>query len=218
MGILNDIARRECTDKSSEFHNYCRKYEKYLPFARDEKIKLLEIGVFRGESLRMWKDYFFNSCIIGIDIDRKCMQYKEERIMIEIGSQRDGWFLASTIQKYKQFDLVIDDGSHVNSDMLFSFNKLFPYVVHGGVYVIEDCCTSYWKKFGGSYKGKDTSIEFCKDLVDDVNFRGLYSRHGSKYARKEEALIPLSLEVQPECRVDIESINFMNGLILITKR
>jgi hypothetical protein len=138
--------------------------------------------------------------------------------MIEIGSQRDGWFLAGIIQKYKQFDLIIDDGSHVNSDMLFSFNKLFPQVVHGGVYVIEDCCTSYWKKYGGAYKGKDTSIEFCKSLVDDVNFRGLFSRHGSKYSRKEDTLIPLSLEVQPECRIDIESINFLNGLIIITKR
>jgi hypothetical protein len=219
MGTLDKIAKYYNTDKSSENHNYCVKYEKYLPFNRFDKLKILEIGVLYGNSLKTWKDYFYNSKIIGIDIDSNCTNYIEDRIDIEIGSQTDKDFLELISNKYGPFDLIVDDGSHINSDVIFSFENLFSNLKSQGVYVIEDCTTSYWDEYGGGYLKTSGSVEYFKKLSDDINFRGLMNmNYKIVHARREDILIDLSLSVQPDCRVDIESINFLNGIIIITKR
>ena len=87
MSTLNDIAKYYGTDKSDEVHNYCVKYEKYLPFNRYDKIKILEIGILDGKSLKTWKEYFYNSEIVGIDITPECKKYEEDNIKIFINSQ-----------------------------------------------------------------------------------------------------------------------------------
>lgn len=218
MNTLDSIAKSHGTDKSSEVHNYCAKYEKYLPFKRCDKIKILEIGVFNGQSLKTWSEYFYNSEVVGIDIDPNCKAYEGGRIHIEIESQTNLTFLDSVCQKYGEFDLIIDDGSHINADVIATFNHLFKKLKSGGVYIVEDSCTSYWKDFGGGYLKHDSTIEFFKRLIDDVNFRGLeYSDKNIFWYRGEKYLTKLSEESQPSCRIDIESINFLNSLILITK-
>lgn len=220
MNTLDIIANFYGTDKSSHLHNYCDKYEKYLRFNRYDKLKILEIGVLRGESVRTWHDYFYRSEIIGIDILPECKQYEQDRIYIEIGSQIDEDFLSSVSQKHGPFDMILDDGSHMNSHVIYSFEHLFSSVKSGGVYIVEDCTTSYWSDFGGGYLKEGTSMEYFKKLSDDVNFRGLEyveNMQMNRY-RKESDLIPYSQKIQPSCRVDIESINFLNGIIIITKR
>ena len=79
MSTLDNLAKSYGTDKSSEIHNYCVKYEKYLPFNRYDKLNILEIGVLDGKSLKTWKEYFYRSNILGIDITPECKQYEEER-------------------------------------------------------------------------------------------------------------------------------------------
>lgn len=111
MSILDDIGRAYRTDKASGVHDYCRKYEKYLPFKRNDNLKIFEIGVLGGLSLKMWKDYFYNSHILGIDIVSECKKYEEERISIEIGSQIDENFLQDICKTYGTFDMILDDGS-----------------------------------------------------------------------------------------------------------
>jgi hypothetical protein len=215
MSTLDRIAKSHGTDKSSEHHNYCVKYEKYLPFDRYDTLKILEIGVLNGKSLKTWKEYFYMSHIVGIDIDPNCKQYEEEKISIEIGSQYDNNFLREVSEKYGPFDMILDDGSHLNSHVTYSFQHLWNGVKSGGVYIVEDCGTAYWEEYEGGYLKPTTSIETFKSLVDDVNFRGLKARG---YARREDWLVELSKTTQPNCMVDIESINFLNGIIIITKR
>lgn len=219
MSLLDKLAIIRGTDKSSETHNYCVKYEKYLPFKRTDRLKLLEIGVLNGESLRMWKDYFFLSEIIGIDINKDCKQHEEDRIKVEIGSQTDKEFLIDLGERYGNFDMILDDGSHINNDIIFSFEKLFKYVKPGGIYIVEDACTSYWEDYGGGYRKDGTSIEYFKKLIEDVNLRGLinFEYDGNSHARREDKSIPYVLKHHPECITDIESINFLNGIIIITK-
>ena len=218
MSILDNLAIIRNTDKSSLIHNYCVKYEKYLPYKRTDKLKILEIGVLNGESLRMWKDYFILSDIIGIDINTDCKKYDEERITVEIGSQTDLNFLWEIGEKYEMFDMILDDGSHINNDVIFSFEQLFKYVKPGGIYVVEDTCTSYWADYGGGHRKDGTSVEFFKGLVDDVNLRGLINYDfNNVHARREDKMIPYVQKHQPQCMIDIESINFLNGIIIITK-
>jgi hypothetical protein len=219
MSTLDRLAKLYGTDKSSDNHNYCVKYEKYLPFNRYDKINILEIGILDGKSLLTWKDYFYRSNILGVDINPDCKQYEEERITVEIGSQADGNFLSRVWQQYGPFDMILDDGSHMNSHMIYSFEHLWGSVKSGGVYVIEDIGCSYWEDYEGGYLKETSSVEYFKRLSDDVNFRGLMNfNHTNVHARREDVLEGLSKQVQPGCKTDIESINFLNGIIIITKR
>ncbi|CAB4159108.1 AdoMet_MTases domain containing protein [uncultured Caudovirales phage] len=217
---LDDIARRLGTDKSSEIHNYCKKYEKYFPFDRDSKIRILEIGVLDGQSLNTWSEYFYNAEIVGIDINPSCKQYEGGRISVEIGSQNDRTFLEWLIQKYGNFDLIIDDGSHLQPDIITSFNVLFDSINSGGIYVVEDSVTSYWHEYyEGGLRRSGTAVEFFKDLADDASFHGQYQRTISNLgARREDSLIQQTLQLNLPIRVDVESVNFLNSIIIITKR
>jgi hypothetical protein len=219
MSTLNKIAQSHGTDKSSDIHNYCVKYQKYLPFNRYDNLNILEIGVLNGKSLKTWKDFYYRSNIIGIDIEPTAVQYAEENISIEIGSQADGKFLNDVGTKYSSFDMILDDGSHLNSHVIFSFEHLFGFLKSGGVYVVEDTCTAYWEEYEGGYLKPTTSVEYFKKLSDDVSFRGLMNFNSPNvHARREDWLIDLSKQTQPDCRTDIESITFMNGIILINKK
>jgi len=219
MSTLDRLAKAYGTDKSSDNHNYCVKYEKYIPFKRYSKITMLEIGVLDGESVRTWKEYFYRSHIVGIDIEPKCKEHEESRISIEIGSQYDGNFLSRVWQQYGPFDIILDDGSHMNEHVIYSFEHLWGSVKSGGVYIIEDCGTSYWSDWNGGYLKSDSMMEYFKKLADDVNFRGLQNfDKPNVHARREDWLTDLSKQTQPGCVTDIESITFLNGIIIITKR
>lgn len=221
MRPLNKIAQFYGTDKSSEIHNYCEKYEKYLPFNRLEPLVMLEIGVLDGKSLLTWREYFPNATIIGIDIDSRCKQFEDadKKIFVEIGSQNDVNFLQTVIDKYGQFDIILDDGSHMNNDVLISFYKLFSSIKPQGVYVVEDCTTSYWQDYGGGYRQEGTTVETFKGLIDDVNFNGqLQQEFWNVHARREDYLTKQTIERGLGIRTDIESIQFLNGIIIVTKR
>lgn len=219
MNSLDEIAIKNGTDKSSKIHNYCVKYEKYFNFNRNENLKILEIGVLNGDSLRTWSEFYPNSVIVGIDIDEQCIVHESEKIKIEIGSQIDENFLNNVIEKYGEFDLILDDGSHLQSHMIKSFEILFPYVKKNGIYVVEDVCCSYWDKYEGGFRKNGTSIEYFKDIIDDVNFNGEMAENFNYiHARREDLLIEQTKSKNNRIRTDIESINFMNSIIIITKR
>lgn len=219
MSILDELGIKYGTDKSSLSHNYCDKYDKVLPFNRNETLAIMEIGVQGGNSIKMWEEYFYKSNIIGIDILPECKKLETDRIKIEIGSQYDGEFLTEVGKKYGNFNMILDDGSHQNEHVIFSFEMLFPYIEPGGVYIVEDVCTSYWEYYGGGLLKYGSMMEYFKGLLDDVNFRGLvnYDNPENVNARREDLLIPYSEKVQSDCITNIESINFLNGIIIITK-
>ena len=221
MRSLNKIAKSMGTDKSSDIHNYCEKYEKWLPFNRLEPLKILEIGVLYGESLITWREYYPNATIIGIDIMESCKQYEnpDNGVFVEIGSQDDPEFLKMVAEKWGPFDMILDDGSHINRHVIVSFTHLIDHVKPEGVYVVEDCATSYWEEWEGGFRNQGSSVEFCKRLVDDVNFNGqMQDDFWNVHARREDYLTSQTIRKQLPIRTDIESVNFLNGIIIITKR
>ena len=82
---LDELASKYNSDKKPESHNYTKIYFHYFSKIKHEKIKLLEIGVFNGASIKMWKDFFPNATIYGLDNNSSCKQYDSERIKIFIG-------------------------------------------------------------------------------------------------------------------------------------
>lgn len=219
---LDKLAFKYWTDKNSSHHDYCRKYEKYLPFGRNENIKILEIGVLQGNSLKVWSEYYKNSTVVGVDCDVNCKQYEDkDRIFVEIGSQNDVEFLTNISNKYGPFDFILDDCSHVQNLTIESFEILFPLLKDGGIYVIEDTCCSYWHSHGGGYKKEGTSIEYFKNMVDDVNFRGnfLEKQYSDFYhIRRDDLHIKQVKDKKLDIRTDIESITFLNSIIMMHKR
>ena len=146
-------------------------YEKYFSRFQKSEINILEIGVDEGHSLRIWREFFPKAKICGIDILEK--KFTIENVEILKGDQSDFNFLGSLINKYKNFDIIIDDGSHQSKHIIKSFNFLFPYLNTNGIYVIEDLQTSYIPRFGGSrinLKKKFSSMNFLKSLTDSINY------------------------------------------------
>jgi hypothetical protein len=148
MKKLNAIGAKYGTDKGDSGHtfkdqNYLDIYHEYVKSFRQEAFNFLEIGVRDGASMRMWSDYFPNATIIGLDIDPSCKDVEKGRdnINIEIGSQEDEEFLNEIIEKYKSFKVILDDGSHINTMIMKSFNVLNKYVEN--FYIIEDLANSY---------------------------------------------------------------------------
>jgi 23S rRNA U2552 (ribose-2'-O)-methylase RlmE/FtsJ len=161
--------------------HYFEIYEKHFNKFRNKKISLLEIGVGQGGSLQMWKNYFGeNISIVGLDILPHCKDYEEPQIKIEIGSQYDTIVLDDLIAKYQNFDIIIDDGSHINDHVIFTFNHLFKHLNEDGVYLIEDVHTSYVESFGGGLRKKGSFVEFVKDMIDEVNMFST-DHHNAKY-------------------------------------
>lgn len=99
------------------------------------------------------------------------------------------------------------------TDKSSEFHNIKP----GGLYIVEDVCTSYWEEFGGGLLKNVTTMEYFKKLTDDINFRGLPYYINNQVVRREDVLIPYSEKIQPDCITNIESINFLNGIIILTK-
>jgi hypothetical protein len=171
---LNRLAALYETDKWGE-HWYTQHYQRYLAPMRRSRIKLLEIGVggykdsnSGGESLRMWASFFRAGRIVGIDIEDK-RHFAGGRIDIRQCDQTDAVGLTKLSEEYGGFNLVVDDGSHLNEHVIATFHVLFPLLCDGGIYAIEDVQTSYWPSWGGGPRAPQTTMEFFKGLADGLN-------------------------------------------------
>ena len=159
---------------SDKWEQYLHVYNKHFRHFIDENkpVNLLEIGVFKGGSLELWGEYLpENSKIIGIDINPECadIKFNNENIEVIIGSASDKDFINKHFKDAK-FDIIIDDGSHICSDVITSFEEFFPKLNYGGIYIVEDLHTSYWPKYEGGYYNKNSSINYFKDIIDSLNF------------------------------------------------
>ena len=132
---LDEIAIANGTDKSSLCHDYCNDYDDaikaYLKTFDVESVSLLEIGVWTGASLKMWKDYFsgigVKHKIVGIDLNPNARQYADDLrdVFVEIGDQSDEGFLSNVAERHGPFDIILDDGSHFSDHQKKSFLCLF---------------------------------------------------------------------------------------------
>ncbi|WP_394619047.1 class I SAM-dependent methyltransferase [Lentzea sp. JNUCC 0626] len=175
---LNALAAKHVADKWGLWHWFTPHYDRHFARLRAEPVRVLEIGIggYRdpdvgGGSLRMWRDYFPRGHVFGVDYFAK-NGLDEERITTVQGSQDDPDFLRALASEHGPFDIVIDDGSHINGHILTTFRELFPHVRNGGVYVIEDLWTAYAPGYGGqetSSAGEGTSIGLLKSVVDALH-------------------------------------------------
>jgi hypothetical protein len=150
--------------------HYFEIYERHLARYRGSDVVLVEIGVYQGGSLQMWKQYFGERAQIwGVDVNPLCAQFAEERVQIRIGNQADTSFLESLAAELPRIDVLIDDGGHTMRQQRTTFEALFPRIADDGVYICEDLHTSYWPEYGGGHLDPGSFIEFSKNLIDRLH-------------------------------------------------
>lgn len=152
-----------------KWRHYFDIYERHFnPLRHREGLTVLEIGIYSGGSLDMWRDYFGPSATIyGVDIESACSRYERPGTHVLIGDQADPLFWRRMIAdgKLPPPDIVVDDGGHTPTQQRVTLEELLPYIRPGGVYVCEDIL------------GRDNAFaSFVSGLVDSLNaFGGVIS-------------------------------------------
>lgn len=127
--------------------NYFEAYDEVFGMFRDTPIKVLEIGVDRGGSIKLWREFFGSDMtFVGIDINPQCQKYENavDKNHVRIGSQDDISFLKKVIDEFGKFNIIIDDG----------------------IYFVEDLETSYWGRKTEQYDLDISFIDFAKSVID----------------------------------------------------
>ena len=195
---LDELAIKHGSDKASQVAldwqwpmNYCHTYDQLFTPLRDKPITLLELGWGEwdperkdhanpdngGRSARMWRDYFAQADIHVVDIHHK--NNPINGVTFHQGSQDDPKFLGQVHEAAGDFDIIIDDASHVSSLTVASFRILWPMLKPGGYYCIEDLHHAYHDYFfekseanRDPRKNTHTTMGFLHDILDDVHYRG----------------------------------------------
>lgn len=138
-------------------HTYLEVYDRLFSVYQNQAVNVLEIGILRGNSLKLWAEYFSQAHIYGADtferVDWEGCKYEEvadslreyDRVkLVKVNSCLDSFderkerdaFLDSLPDGF--FDIIIDDGSHELGDQIATFNNFKSKLSANGIYVIED--------------------------------------------------------------------------------
>ena len=205
--------------KSDKWEHYFDIYDHCLSRFYDKKISFLEIGIQNGGSIEVAQKLFDpKSSLSGLDIDPRCSDISNilKDVKIYIGSQVDEQLLNKIATDHnKNFDVIIDDGSHIQSHMIFTFTRMFQFINDGGIYLIEDTHTNYSPSHQESF--------FGIGLYD--YFKGLSERLNLDYmdpASRQRYKIPRNQRDKRDYHNDINhfifSIEFFDSIIAIRKK
>jgi SAM-dependent methyltransferase len=218
---MNNIRKtfNELTNSCDKLDHYFPLYEKHFSKFVGKSPKILEIGVQYGGSAELWYKYFgAGTEITGIDIDPKAKE--TDYLKIIVGDQGSEIFWNNFTEKYNNFDIIIDDGSHDNPHQILTLIKTYNSLKDGGVFWCEDVHTSYYynvrKIRDGGYLNKNSFIEYSKNLIDVIN-----SNHTNVYVGTGNDLIPFD-----GAKIDskllqlynsIQGIYFYDSIVVIDK-
>src|SRR6056300_304545 len=205
--------------KSDKWEHYFDIYDHCLSKFYDKKISFLEIGIQNGGSIEVAQKLFDpKSSLSGLDIDPRCSDISNilKDVKIYIGSQVDEKLLNKIATDHnKNFDVIIDDGSHIQSHMIFTFTRMFQFINDGGIYLIEDTHTNYSPSHQESF--------FGIGLYD--YFKGLSERLNLDYmdpASRQRYKVPRNERDKKDYHNDINhfifSIEFFDSIIAIRKK
>lgn len=131
---LAELGRLYGSDKPVQYAPF---YDILLESRQASVRSVFEIGIFKGGSLRMWRDYFFRAQIYGMDINPDAL-FTEERIRTFQGDQASAGAIRKVADTCGPFDLIVEDGSHKPGHQVMNAEFLMPYLSPCGLYIIED--------------------------------------------------------------------------------
>lgn len=142
MRTLEEISKNYKSDKGEVYHGYLKIYDKYFSRYRNSLNNFLEIGLWEGDSIKMWRDYFETGNIVGADI-LDLSHIKLPNTQIHVCDQSDRSQLQNLINNtFNKFDIIIDDGGHWQHQQQITLGFMFPYLDKNGIFVIEDLHTA----------------------------------------------------------------------------
>jgi hypothetical protein len=164
---LDEIGLETGTDKASSHHGYLDFYDRFFEKLRGRPVRILEIGVLQGASVKMWETYFPYGLVIGADINPDVVRFESKRIKIEIIDQSNIQNLIDLGVKHGPFDVIVEDGSHLWEHQITSLRTLFPFLKDKGFYIVEDLQTNFGDMIK-NYRGVSTisCVDYLKQLVD----------------------------------------------------
>lgn len=122
-----------------KWDHYLDIYHRHFQRFVGTDVHIVEIGVYSGGSLQMWRDYFGPKCrVVGIDIEPACRAYADDRIEIFIGDQADRGFWRTFRGAVPRVDILVDDGGHYPEQQMVTLEEMLPHLRPGGVYLCED--------------------------------------------------------------------------------
>src|SRR5437867_9528303 len=122
-----------------KWNHYFDIYHRYFRKFVGKKTSILEIGIYSGGSLDMWRHYFGAGCeVYGIDVREACRGYEGDGKRIFIGDQANREFWRQFREQVPSLDIVIDDGGHRPEQQIVTLEETLPYLRPGGVYMCED--------------------------------------------------------------------------------
>lgn len=168
--------RDKTTDKYW-VHAYTRLYDQHIGDLRPTAKKVLEIGVYRGASLLLWRDAFPHAEIYGIDKNTRRWQAflaGQERIKVFVGHQEDTEFLKNQVVPAGPFDIIVDDGGHKPHEQQPSFDILWKCIAPRGWYIIEDLYGNYRSDVSkqATELGFKNTVDILRDMAEDVQLKG----------------------------------------------
>ena len=169
MKTFQQLFDEHTGDSILKWSNYGPIYDRHFADYRELPINILEIGVLKGGSMRLWEKYFPKANIYGIDINEECQQYESDRTKIFIGDQGDVSFLRNIKAKIPKIDIIIDDGSHRAKDQKITFEEMYYHLKTPGVYLVEDIELNYWKN--KDLNSPDNFMTHMKNKIDELNIR-----------------------------------------------
>ena len=234
--FLSNFDNKKATAKLKHYFSiYEEQFEKY----KDKPINFFEIGINKGGDLQIWHKYFTKlNKIYAADINENCKSLEKilPNTTVFIGDQGNNSFLEMLSNNVEDIDILLDDGGHQFHQQINSFKILFKKIKDDGLYLIEDTHSSYdnyanlYPKdnvYGGGIGKKNTTIEFFKNLVDELTAWAYIKEHGvcpesgvplantwfefiKKYNLKETEM--------DYFRQNIHSITFYDSIIAIKKK
>ena len=155
---------------SSKHESYFETYDKYFSQFVGKEITFVEIGIFGGGSLFMWREFFGEQArIIGIDLDENAKKWRDHGFEIFIGDQSCPSFWLDFFEEVGEVDIILDDGGHTYEQQIVTALSSMKNINDGGLFVVEDTHTSFMKEFG--FPSKYTFVEWAKSKITDLNSR-----------------------------------------------
>lgn len=218
MKLFSQVNAAHTGNGADKWQHYLNAYDEILKPFQGEDVSLLEVGVCNGGSLEIWERYFpYAQHIVGCDINSECqnIDLNGRHIDLVIGDVKNHDTVQQIAAICPQFDIILDDGSHLSSDIIAAFVRLFPLLKEDGIYIVEDLCCSYWHSWEGGVSRESSSMQFLKLLADVVNYE-----HWDVSAARAD-LFQAFAAAQGIEHVDlstIHSVTFSNSMCVIRKK
>jgi hypothetical protein len=172
MSLVSLYERNAHTTDKHGAHTYLEVYDKLFCRLRDDNNRILEIGVYKGDSLNLWAEYFTNSKIYGIDTDTFQIRKRlHERVKV-VKENAYGRRMLEKLKNANKFNIIIDDGSHVVIHQKFVIKNYCGALTDDGILVIEDitignandCCVPDIQELIDCFPEELKEYVYCVDM------------------------------------------------------